>query len=472
MVRPLVDSSGGDFSQGGLNWAPVIEAQIGKGALIGIQLCLKDRWQALPVADCLLANALLYLAEFTPAPAMAVGTEMPLAEVLPSAAVTAPLASPVTLFAGSIVPVQSAAEVRRYAEAGNVVLVNGLDDAALAYWETVIGRRIELWTPEHAVYQLIASPPASPLLRGISNEDTCWLENFPYQHSEVKAVIADKLLTIDGAIVHLRNASRSGLDILFGDSLASEWRTMPLISALLDNPEPRVGGGLVEIPVGEGRVIFSQMIWNPAHYRFARTMGLLLWNLGVSVASNILHGETTPTTGKQSDGYPRKVYAVRGGQGTLQEILSFSKLTAESYSGNYLFHSWPGWQVVETPLHAGEMNGGEPIILAMDIATPEARKLMKTLGGLPNPDLQTFLRLRGAGVVKAWVNAVPWGEVTLNPDADRFIADIDLEAGSNFVVLQWTPAHDSDNLSFDFVDKDRRPETSFKFADCSLHSTP
>ncbi|MGQ9904639.1 MAG: hypothetical protein ACUVRU_10030, partial [Anaerolineae bacterium] len=93
----------------------------------------------------------------------------------------------------------------------------------------------------------------------------------------------------------------------------------------------------------------------------------------------------------------------------------------------------------------------------------EPRKFMQTIGGLPNPDLQTFLRLRGRRQARAWVNGAPWGEVTLNPDAATYVSDIDFEAGSNCVVLSWTPADEGATLSLCFENKDRRSEATFAF---------
>ena len=88
---------------------------------------------------------------------------------------------------------------------------------------------------------------------------------------------------------------------------------------------------------------------------------------------------------------------------------------------------------------------------------------MKTIGGLPNPDLQTFLRLNGRGTLRAWVNNVPWGVHRLNENGPTWVSDIDLEAGSNYVVLAWAPEAPDASLSMCFVNNDQRPETTFAF---------
>jgi hypothetical protein len=103
------------------------------------------------------------------------------------------------------------------------------------------------------------------------------------------------------------------------------------------------------------------------------------------------------------------------------------------------------------------------IIVGIEVFSPEPRKLMPTVGGLPNPNLQTSLHLSGSGQVRAWVNGALWGEYDLPPGSSTYIADIDLEAGSNFVVLFWEPATPDAALAFRFEDKDRRPEVTFAF---------
>ncbi|MGQ9814530.1 MAG: hypothetical protein ACUVR3_05185 [Candidatus Roseilinea sp.] len=202
----------------------------------------------------------------------------------------------------------------------------------------------------------------------------------------------------------------------------------------------------------------------PALWQFRRFLGLLLWNLGERTATDVLAGERTPSAGRQSEGYPAQARMARVTAPELEEILSLGKRRAESYAVNMPFRQWRGWQMVEGA--AGCFNapaGAGLVAIGLEVICPEPRKFMQTIGGLPNPDLQTFLRLRGRGHARAWVNGALWGEVTLNPDAATYVSDIDFEAGSNFVVLAWTPTDEGAMLSLCFENKDRRPETTFAF---------
>ena len=460
LVRPLVDSSGGDFGSGGLQWAPVIEAHIGQGAIIASQLRLADKLDALPMADRFLRNALAYLADFEPtAPAetLVIHETLRPEDIAPAG---------VAWMSGAQAPELDAGALADRLAQGETALVWGLSAEAAPYWERVIGRRIELFTPEHTVYQLIAPREGgwSPLLAGLSNEDTCWLENWTYTQTNRKERIVDQLIRIDGGIVHLRNATDSGLDILFGDGQATEWKRMPALSRFFDGPRPKVGAGLIEVPVGAGRVIFCQMRWMPEWWQFRRFLGLLLWNLGERTATDVLAGERTPSAGRQSEGYPAQARMARVTPQELDEILSLGKRRAESYAVNMPFRQWRGWQMVEGAAGCFNAPAGTGLVaIGLEVICPEPRKFMQTIGGLPNPDLQTFLRLSGSGHARAWVNGAPWGEAALQPDSAAYVTDIDFEAGSNFVVLAWTPEGDGATLSLRFENKDRRPETTFAF---------
>ncbi len=252
--------------------------------------------------------------------------------------------------------------------------------------------------------------------------------------------------------------------MLFGDDRATEWKRMPALSRFFDGPRPKLGAGLVEVAVGAGRVIFYRMRWMPALWQFRRFLGLLLWNLGEKTATDVLAGDCTPSAGRQSEGYPPQARMARVTPQQLDEILSLGKRRAESYAVNVPFRQWAGWQRVEGA--AGCFNapaGVGMVAVGLEVICPEPRKFMQTIGGLPNPDLQTFLHLRGSRQVRAWVNGVSWGEVTLHPEAATYVTDIDLEAGSNFVVLAWTPEGEGATLSLCFENKDRRPETTFAF---------
>ncbi|MCS7060884.1 MAG: glycoside hydrolase family 2 TIM barrel-domain containing protein [Anaerolineae bacterium] len=462
LVRILVDSSGGDFGSGGLQWAPVIEAQIGRGVIVASQLRLADKLDALPVADRFLRNALAYLAAFQPPETYAA----PMPAIHESVRPEALSPGRIIFLSGAQQPdIDPETMAARLAE-GGTALVWELNEAGAQYWERVLGRHIELFAPEHPVYHLIARREngPSPLLGGISNEDTCWLENWTYTRNNYKEPIVDQLIRIDGGIVHLCNASEAGLDILFGDDHATEWKRMPALSRFFDGPRPQIGAGLVEVSLGAGRVIFCQLRWRPALWQFRRFLGLLLWNLGERTATDVLAGECTPSVGRQSAGYPTHLRMARVSEHELAEILSLAKRRAESYAVNMPFREWRGWHTVEGAEGRFSAPAGDGMVaIGLEVVCPEPRKFMQTIGGLPNPDLQTFLRLHGAGHMRAWVNGVLWGDLALVPDRATYVTDIDFEAGSNFIVLTWEPEGDNPAVSLCFENKDRRPETTFAF---------
>ena len=263
------------------------------------------------------------------------------------------------------------------------------------------------------------------------------------------------------------NAPQSGVDILFGDKQGGEWTRTPAMSTLFDHPLPRIGAGLIVVQVGSGQVIFSQMRWQPESYLFKRFMAQLCWNLGLATATDVLAGATTSTAGCRSEGFPTTMRVTRGAsEEQLTKLISLCKLHTESYANNEAFLYWPDWQNIETPegtLHATDIAGEGAIIIGLEVICPQPRKFMETVGGLPNPDLQTFLRLLGDGKVQAWVNETSWNTASVQAQQAGYITDIDFENGSNFMILKWQPAASDSSLSLLFENKDRRPEVTFAF---------
>ena len=473
LIHVLVDCSRGGFGSGGLNAATLIEAPLGKGTVIASQFRLEDRLGVLPVADRLFRNILNYLAAFNVDAPVGVDVEgtlvASLRAALPGVAVQEGFADgKVMIVSGETARLEAPAAIRRRLAGGVTVMVCNVSDEAAGYWSQVIGVPITRFVPDHAVYQLVRGME-SPLLAGLSHEDSCWLANWVYcwEPGSKKDVIADSLLHIPGGRTLLQNASRSGLDRLYGDEQATEWKRMPVLSKFFDGPSPRVGGGLVEVPVGKGRVIFWQINWRPDLWRFHRILGTVLSNLGVATGSDVLAGECVVASGKASDGYPVRMRTVRAAEaGVLEEVLAFSKRHTESYSGNALFHGWPHWTVVDAPggqVAACQVPGKGPVVIGLDIGSPGPRRIMETIGGLPNPDLQTFLRLRGSGRVRAWINTKLWADLVVESGQTAYVPDIDFEAGSNFVVLEWTPASGEASLALLFENKNRMPELTFSF---------
>jgi hypothetical protein len=474
VVRPIVDSSGGDFGQGGLKWAPVVEVQSGAGLLIAAQLRFADRLNELPVADRMLWQALAYLAAGARPGERTVGVDGYMIDhladtlaVMRSGAVTPAIAtkqSAISIVSGSAVHTLDPSTWRQFAYDGGTLVVWGLSEETVAYWQSVIERPIAIFEPEHAVYQLVATGP-TPLLRGISNEDTCWLENWAYTPANRKEAIVRRLVDIEGATVHLQNATRSGLDWLFGDDRFSEWARMPCLSEYFDAPPPKVGAGLVEVKVGDGRVLFCQVLWRPELWQFRRFLGLLMLNLGLATATDVLAGTMTP--GEQAgEGFPVEVRAASTDEAGLEELVGMSKRQIEHLGENFTFREWPGWKRVPAPggkLSAQEAGTGL-VAIGLEVTSPEPRKFMQTVGGLPNPDLQTFLRMEGRGKVRVWIDGAAWGSFDLPARGPVCAADIDLEAGANSVLLAWEPDSEKAELSLRFENKDRRPETTFGFA--------
>ena len=476
VVRPIIDSSGGDFAVGGLGWAPLIETRIGNGCLLASQLRLSDRWSELPVADKLLTNSLSYLSGFAPAKHISAAADAATSDLIAQAGYAQAGVGDlhenlkdenVLLVSGDSLPACNSSCMRRYLANGGLALVWDMTSNTRGYWEEVLETGIELFEPEHTVYQLVRATDHA-LLSGISNEDTCWLDNWTYKPRSAKDQIVKTLLNINGGTALLTNSTKSGLDVLFGDENATERKRMPTLWAYFDGPEPKLGGGLVEVPVGKGRVIFCQILKRPDLFRFRRVFGAVLANVGLDTYADVLAGDSTPAGAKASDGYPESVLLAEiSSDSDLQDILSKSHHHVESYAANTAFREWSGWKAADSPegtLTCPDHVAGKRLLIGLQVATPEPRKFLETVGGLPNPDLQTFLEVQGTASIRAWVNAVEWGRMRCDPDKPAVVSDIDLEAGTNFVLLLWEDPAAGAELKLAFQNRNREPEVTFAFS--------
>jgi hypothetical protein len=102
--------------------------------------------------------------------------------------------------------------------------------------------------------------------------------------------------------------------------------------------------------------------------------------------------------------------------------------------------------------------------VGFQVHSPGPRKAMRTLGGLPNPGLQTVLRLAGEGHVHLWINAREVGRYDLKRGEALRVPDIDLEVGANPVLLRWEAPAFNSTLSMRFENRDRQPEVTFSFS--------
>ncbi len=189
-------------------------------------------------------------------------------------------------------------------------------------------------------------------------------------------------------------------------------------------------------------------------------------NLGIATATDVLAGAMTPSA-QVGEGFPTEVRAAAGlDEAGVEELVGMSKRQVEHLGENFTFGGWPGWKRVQAPggkLRAAEAGMGV-VAVGLEVTSPEPRKFMQTVGGLPNPDVQTFLRMEGRGKVRVWINGAAWGSFDLPARGPVYAADIDLEAGANSVLLAWEPDSERAELSLRFENKDRRAETTFGFA--------
>jgi hypothetical protein len=461
IVRTIIDSSGGSFATGGLDWSPLIESRIGNGIVVASQLRISDRLNDLPIAGKLLVNAIKYLAGCEVNEISQTQITDSLKEAFSGWDINSSEESQIQIVDADNC---DARRIREQLDSGATIFVFGLSPENSTQWSDIAGTALDVFVPEHTTYQLVITGE-DELLCGLSNQDVCWLDNWTYRPVSAKEPIVDYLVCASGGKSLLENARYSGLDVLYGDEQATEWKRMPALSRCFDSEPPKSGSGMIRIPVGSGSILFCQIKLIPELWQFKRFISVLFRNLGVCSDTNILAGDCVPMSATLGKGFPEAVHITRDiSHANLNELLIRAKHKSDTFDGaNVLYTSWSGWFDAATPdglIHADEPGS---ILLGFVAMSPESRKFCQTVGGLPNPDLQTFMRLSGSGSVKTWVNGVLWSELTLDEGVFSYVSDIDFEAGANAVTMLWTSGKSGD-LSLLFENKDRRVETSFQFS--------
>jgi len=461
ILHTIIDSSGGSFATGGLDWSPLIESRIGNGVVIASQLRLSDRLNDVPVAAHIILNSIAYLAGYETNKVSGTHVAESLVELFSGWNISPSSDSQVQIVDANNCDVEA---IKSQLEEGSNVIVFGLNPDNSANWSSIIGTRLDVFEPEHTTYQLVISGNDN-LLRGLSNQDVCWLDNWTYRSVSSKEPIVDYLVNAETGKSLLENARYSGLDVLYGDEQATEWKRMPALSKYFDSEPPILGSGLLRISVGHGSVIFCQVKLKPELWQFKRFISILFGNLGVCRDTNILAGDCVPMSATLGKGFPETVHITSDiSEQNLDELLTRAKHKSDTFDGaNVLYTSWTGWTDADSA--GGSLNVEEPgsILVGFVAMSPESRKFCQTVGGLPNPDLQTFMRLSGLGTVKTWVNGVLWSELMLDEGGFSYVSDIDFEAGANAITMLWT-CGEPGNLSLQFENKDRRVETSFQFS--------
>lgn len=468
-TRILLDSGWGDFGGGGLNWSPLFEARTGRGLAIACQLRVTDKAETHPAALALLRRMLEYASAWKPASIRSLAmTDTSDAEFLGRLGIESgplnPAHRPDIVF-GSESTVREAKALSLFASAvarGSTGLLRGLTAEAVPAVAAAFGlplRPIGLGTQYHLV-----RVKSDPLLEGISNQETYWLDRCQYcPETNVNRPMTDCLLECAGADVLLASESESCWREFYTQGAMSEWFRMPVVTHFLWNGPRPSAAGMIRVKYGRGELLICQVPMPDDSYRKAEIFWSQLFrNLKLLSGRSTLDGEATLAGGQRSTGFPSRVrFIADPSAGLLQRILDKSD-PGEARINNQGLAEGFHWQWADCPGGIFKPpTGAKEAVLFFETDPGRPRKATPVAGGWPDPSQQTMLDLWGAGTVRMTVNGKPYAPASLDGASKGTIADVDLEAHWDTVVLVWSVSGDS--LRMLWRDRLGRPEVEFGF---------
>ena len=265
--RPIIDAGG----PGGLKWSPLLEVRYGKGRIILCQMRLIDKLKDEPAAAALLRNILEYATRHKPGKAgkakliadkgsklggklydvglkdLASDDQADLIIVDAAAKHTLPDTAPSNVMERAFDSLPG--ELRKHLDGGGTVLLHGLTPTNIDRWRKLLPLGIEL-TESNALHAIRTND--DPLLAGISATELWWSQFSLWANYK---------------------ETGTGVEVAYSVKLPKDAK----------GPRELVGpGALVSIPVGEGRLLIDQLLWEKDDVPVKRAnlyIALLLENL-------------------------------------------------------------------------------------------------------------------------------------------------------------------------------------------------
>jgi hypothetical protein len=469
--QALLHSGAGDFGSDGLYWSPLIESRTGNGLLIASQLRIAEKAATHPIAHRLLQRYLKYAAEWTPAATQKIATN----DVAASTALQAlGLQTDTSITDSSILwrtadslDQQTAQALAENVSKGATCIITELTPATAALLAKAFNTPITVKAAARQQY-LLTRTSEHPLLYGISNQETCWLQKMQYSKPERKnRPITAWMLRCEAATELLSGERESCWHEFYLDGACSERLRMPVVTALLGSGPQPADSGLLEIRHGLGRLILAQM---PLPLDSDHDVARCFWtqfanNLSATFCGSLLDGDCIQLSSVRSQGQPDEFgYIGDPDEATLIEILRTAHPTEFRIHNHALVYGF-NWQVMladDGTFRLPENHNHRRIALAFQINAGRPRMIRYAEDGLPDPTEQTLCDLHGTGKVTPFINGRQFDTITLGSEQHGVIPDIDLNMDWNTIVLIWEP-QDGQTLSISWRDRQRRPEVEFAF---------
>jgi len=462
----LLDCGYGDFGSGGLNWTPLLETRYGKGLAIVSQLRLSDKAAHHPSALKLIKLCLQYLSAYKP---KVPNTLVVLDKVdsinidlLGFRQATKSNANVFLISGNKYADKGINARLKQQVYNGATLIIHNVDSICLTKLEadwSVDLQPVNLGP----VYNLIRENN-QPLLNGISNQETYWLDSSQYTPLQNKNVLMDNWLmrSSQGSSL-LQNETESCWHEFFTQGAMSEWLRMPVITHYLYNNTREKASGMILLPLDKGRLVITQIPLKNDYAKSKIYWSQLLANLEIDSKNSLFDGEKVVSGTQKSHGYPESVrYIKNPSKELLKQVIAKGNPgeTSERFTNQGVSDGF-SWERIASP--NGEINlpaDCKEAIIYFELNPGRPRKLTEVTGGLPDPSQQTILDITGKGKATLYVNGVPYQTVILN-DTKTNVPDINLNQFWNTILIHFESQGPKLNLLW--RNRQNQPELEFMF---------
>jgi beta-galactosidase len=460
----FLHSGYGDFGSGGLLWTPLFETRVGAGMMIACQLRITEKLNDHPAALKLMYDMLRYAAEWQRRELTRCAVVGQVNTILTSLGIAAnDTAKAQVIFASSDAASDgpTCRALAAMASKGKIVLIPDVDKRCAQSLRDVLRTDLRVIDVD-TVYNLVRWGD-DVLLEGISHQETYWLDRAQYSpESNINHPMTARLLRCSSAEELLVSEFASAWREFFTLGANSELLRMPVMSSLLWMGQRQHAAGLLRLRVGQGEMLLCQVPFLPTYAPSRRFWGQLLSNLGLQSNSSLLDGEKTIAGSQKSDGFPLIVRCLTNPTPEVTaQVLSYQKPSEYRLPNDGLTAAiqWSELPTSEGQLAFDDLH--KEVILYFQIDPGRPRIKQEVVGGLPDPNQQTLLSLRGQGKVVVYVNGEKHDELDLGLQGRAMTTDIDLHQYWNTVVLHCFPKGRS--LGMLWHNRENQPEIEFEF---------
>lgn len=440
----IVDAGEGGFGDGDIEYSALFESKLGKGLVIASQLLICDKINEIPTAGKILLNMLKYADKYRQE------------NIVPPIILSGDSSSSIT------------ETVRSEVESGKTLFIENLNQAGINKLNEVFGRALQL-VEDNDQFQAVRIA-SDPLIEGISNWDTCGIEQYCYSNPKTceNFKIGNLFLVPDNKFkTVLATPTKSALKELFVYGGKTEiLRSYTVSKYLYFAPEQKQFSIFGYFKYGKGRVVISQFAPEKDKPRMRRFRNRILSSLGQSLSEDTIFDGQFIESEKRSDGFPQRIYILNRNinEEEKQKIIKCTIPGKERLVSTSMFeiHGWNEVKNENGLWDASSLDISKDIYIYYHIFSPKPRKNTGSNLGIPNPEDLTFLDITGEGYIEIILNGEKIADKELEEDITT-ISDIPLEMYFNHFLAKWIPKTNSSKISFHWRNIMRKPENGLGF---------